>query len=286
MRLLRPTKLAWLALFLGLSLLLNVALVLLIVQLRNQQPALIAQHRANDRPADPADALKKAAESARVQTNGLPPGYAVVLRGHPGSISAICFAPDCTRLALTTNRGYITVWNLSSAAIDWETEIPDGDRGYGLLNVLAFSPSGDQLAYAVAVPVADGSPVRTSFTVHIRDLQTGRARTLRDDRATLDLVGCMSLAFSPDGQNVAVGCLNRSSSMVDLPRFRRASSPVHRVTTILLTHFPLRCLPYLLFKSETDSPTPQVRSKNVPMTVCLSSRTLYRSLLLNLLPSL
>ncbi len=206
MPLLRPTKPAWLALFLGLSLLLNLALVLLLVLLRNQQPAQIAQHRADDQPADPADALKKAADLARVHTNGLPAGYSMILRGHPGSISAICFAPDSTRLALTTNRGYIAVWNLGSPAIDWETIIP-GDQGYGLLNPLAFSPAGDQLAYAVAVPVADGSRVRTSFTVHIRDLQTGREKTIRDDQAALGLGGCLSLAFSPDGQTVAVGCL-------------------------------------------------------------------------------
>ncbi len=205
MPLLRPTKPAWLVLFLGFSLLLNVALVLLVVLLRNQQPAPIAQHRGDDRPADPAEALKKAADSARFQTSGLPARYAMVLRGHPGSISAICFAPDCTRLALTTNRGYITVWNLSSAAIDWETEIRGLNQGRELLNALAFSPAGDQLAYAVDASPADSSRFGISFTVQIRDLQTGRERTLRDDQAILDLGGCMSLAFSPDGQTVAVG---------------------------------------------------------------------------------
>jgi hypothetical protein len=70
-----------------------------------------------------------------------------------------------------------------------------------MIDTLAFSPHGDQLAYAVR----EESTLRESFTLHVRDLRGARERTLREDAKTDELGGCSGLVFSPDGRIIAVG---------------------------------------------------------------------------------
>jgi WD40 repeat protein len=197
----RLTKTHWLFLLFGISCLLNVALVM-VISLRRERQTIVDQRRdAADPPVDASGGLIEAKGSARVVTAGLPVGFKMILRGHSGPIRALSFAPDQSRLGVTTEEGYITVWNLAARKVDWEIQIPGSGQGYGVIDALAFSPHGDQLTYAVR----EESTQRDSFAIHIRDLEMGREKTLRDDDKSRDLGGCMALSFSPDGRTLAVG---------------------------------------------------------------------------------
>jgi WD40 repeat protein len=198
----RLEKPRWLTLLLGLSLLLNVVLLMLIASRRNQQVIRDDRPGMDDRPGGASGASSNARGSDRVLTEGLPPGCRMILRGHPGSISTVCFAGDGSRLGVTTDRGYITVLGLSSRKAAWESDRLGRDDGYGLEDhLLARSRTGDRLAYVLR----GGSAIRESFTVQVRDLGAGRETTIQVDPTDLELRGCMGLAFSPDGRTVAAG---------------------------------------------------------------------------------
>jgi WD40 repeat protein len=199
---LRPRTARWVILLLGLSLLLNAGLVSLLV-LRRQRPqaplpAAEAGGRATDSIAPPG--RKKA--PSRVVTEGLPPGYKMIVRGLPGSISSICFAPDNSRLGVVTELGSLAVWNLDSQEIETEIALSGFAPESGPIRCLAFSPSSDRIAYVVNDERGD----QRSFGIHILELGSGRMKTLRDDQAAQGLLYCMSLAFSPDGRTIAAGC--------------------------------------------------------------------------------
>jgi WD40 repeat protein len=198
----RPKKTHWLALLLGGSLLLNVALLSLATLRRDRQARLIDRQSIDERPGDVAAGSRTTRVSARAVTEDLPPGYRMILRGHAGSITALAFSADHLRLGVTTDRGYLTVWNLTTKEVVWESHRLGRDDGYGLVNdLLALSKAGDQLVYAVS----EVDPIRDSFTVHIRDLEAERETTLRGDKSALELGRCVGLALSPDRRTVATG---------------------------------------------------------------------------------
>jgi WD40 repeat protein len=202
---LRPkSKLQCLALLLGLSLLLNVTFLILMVQRRGRQAIVGHRQPGADQSGATADEPRKARLSPRVVTDGLPQGYRMILRGHPGSIVAVSFSADRSKLGVITDCGYATVWNPDSGELLWETEIAGGDRGSGLVNSLAFSASGDQLAYAVG----QESIAPNSFVIHLVHLRTSGEKTVRDDQSFVTAGGYYCLAFSPDGRMIASGGRN------------------------------------------------------------------------------
>jgi WD40 repeat protein len=192
----------WLILVLGISLLGNAGLVSLLVLRRERpqssRPAAEAGGRVTDSVALPG--RKKAL--SRVVTEGLPPGYRMIIRGLPGSISSICFAPDNSRLGVVTSLGSLVVWNLHSKEIETEIALSGFAPESEPIRWLAFSPSSDGIAYVVNDERGD----QRSIGIHILELATGRMTTLRDDQAAQGLFRCMGLAFSPDGRTLAAGC--------------------------------------------------------------------------------
>jgi WD40 repeat protein len=194
----------WLAVLLGVSLLVNIVLLAIVVSRPDRRSTLIDSSRATVGTADMVVASTKKQGSDRAVTEGLPLGYRMILRGHPGSINGLCFSADHSRLAVVSNLAYLTVWNLDSQEIDWETHVPGSDQGYGIIRgPIAFSKTSDRLAYLVAGRAENG----LTFIVHVRDLAAGQENEFRDDRVAMKLRLGMGIAFSPDGQTIAVGCL-------------------------------------------------------------------------------
>jgi hypothetical protein len=202
----RSNAIRWLALAPGLSLLANVGLASWLAVQRQRRAAPAVVNPAGDRPAELVPAPVRKAASDRVVTEGLPPGYRMILRGHPGSVSAIAIAPDNARLAIATNTGHLAVWDLRSRDLAWEVVVPGWGPNSGPIGLLAFSPSGEQISWEV--DVAERSPGRNAFGIHIHNIRTGTGRTLRDDGSLRPLGDCRGLAFAPDGGTIALGFRN------------------------------------------------------------------------------
>lgn len=100
----------------------------------------------------------------------------------PQSIHTLALTPDgATLVALTTNNGIVSVWDVAKGVQRYTVERPrEGEGFYGL----AVSPDGKRFATAGVV----------------RDVATGNlVRTLRPDHQTT----VNGVAFAPDGQTVA-----------------------------------------------------------------------------------
>jgi WD40 repeat protein len=193
----------WLALVLGLSLLLNIALIVLVVRPHAQTLTIKDRVGGENQPEKVPSSAKSSDSSTRIVTDRLPPGYRAILRGHPGSISALCFSADRTRMALATDSGYLAVWKMNSWEVEWQADTSGSDNGHVLLtNALAFSNRNDQFAYATAETSASGH----LFAVRLRRLAERQERVLQDKKVFEELGNFAGLTFSPDGQTLAVGC--------------------------------------------------------------------------------
>jgi hypothetical protein len=191
----RPTKPLWLSL-LGFSLLLNLALLTIVARRGDRQLDLMNRARVSEGGEDVDRARRKPDVTARIMTEGLPPGYRNILRGHPGSIASLRFSADHSRLCIMADGGSLTVWNLRSRKVEWEPPIPASAAGYlPILRTLSFSPGGDRLAYTVA----ERSSTPDLFTVLTRDLATGHENMWRYDQITTELGSSFAVETLPMG---------------------------------------------------------------------------------------
>jgi WD40 repeat protein len=213
----RPTTTVLLAVIGALSLLLNITLLWLLTMRSDSPPIASDREQRGDRPIIASEASRKVGGSARVETEGLPPGCMMLLRGHRGSISTMTFSTDKSRLVIMTEpyhseskfiksyedeQNRITLWNLNSRAIEWESQIPETKQSDTLaLLPLALSTTGDRFVHAVM----ERESATPGYSIHIHDLPTGHEMRLRDDRAVKGRKTCISLAFSPDGKTIAAG---------------------------------------------------------------------------------
>jgi WD40 repeat protein/V8-like Glu-specific endopeptidase len=100
------------------------------------------------------------ATTASGTASGTGTGQAV-LRGHGGTLNAVAFSPDGTRLATTANDGTARIWSVATATANAAGLAVLRGHG-GALNAVAFSPDGTRLATSAS----DG-------TAQVWDLATG-----------------------------------------------------------------------------------------------------------------
>jgi WD40 repeat protein/serine/threonine protein kinase len=105
-------------------------------------------------------------------------------QAHDGRVTAVTLNPDGDRLASAAGDGTVKLWDAATGK-----EFRALPRQSGRVNSLAFSPNGKLLASAGQ----DG--------VKVWEVATGR------QAFSLDLVSAaLAVAFSPDGQQLAIGC--------------------------------------------------------------------------------
>jgi WD40 repeat protein len=120
----------------------------------------------------------------------------------PSTVRALALAPDGKRLAGGGDDGLVRLWDVSAGKLTPAAGAPLKGHTDWLL-CLAFSPDGKSLASGGY----DG-------TVRVWDLAAGKAlavpaRAPAPAKApAADLPAVTSLAFSPDGKSLAVGCGN------------------------------------------------------------------------------
>lgn len=125
----------------------------------------------------------------------------------PEPVEAL-LSPDGTRVAIEDGRGRTTDDDANPAADIAVVDLTTGrSRTYPVpanatLRVLAWSPDGRRLAYAVAPPSTDDTPLRPSANPYLElellDLDTGAVTRVPGQRGT------RAVAFAPDGRRLAV----------------------------------------------------------------------------------
>jgi WD40 repeat protein/serine/threonine protein kinase len=118
------------------------------------------------------------------------------LRGHTDSILAVAFHPKMALLASAGSDG-VKIWDLTTGQEKPSLRVPTE----GIINCVAFSPDGRQLATNNA-----------DFTIRLWDLNTGQqTQTLRGHTYPV-----RSLAFSPDGRQLASASRDKTVKIWDL----------------------------------------------------------------------
>jgi hypothetical protein len=113
-----------------------------------------------------------------------------VFERHEGTVHTVCFSPDATRVA-STSEGCILVWDVQTGGLLWDIAVWENGAYY---KDLQFSPTH---ASTLASVCQDTSTVTLWNT---------------DTRAKIsDFGGCHYCRFSPDGSTIATGGSNASA---------------------------------------------------------------------------
>jgi WD40 repeat protein len=197
----------WLAIALGSSLVLNVALFAFCARLLRRPMELSARSPSTKKLEPTATRPVQEQPQSRGVTERLPKGIRAVLRGHRGRISAVTYTPDGSTLIVATDVGVLSLWDRRAGIFSLKAE--HGPEILGLagdrfdLRALAIAPDCRSLAYLC------DSDSRARAPIRIFDIVSTRTRVigfdLPDDGqdALHGLFSC--LAFSPDGKTLAAG---------------------------------------------------------------------------------
>ena len=125
------------------------------------------------------------------------------LRGIRGSVNSVSFSPDGTRIVVASGYfdkppgggGRVTIWELATERTLFEESVP-------YLSALAVRFSQDNRLIAAGFGIPGSDYVRGRFMVW--QVDTG-SRVLDQETS---VGGVSSLAFSPDGQSLVLGCKN------------------------------------------------------------------------------
>jgi WD40 repeat protein len=140
-----------------------------------------------------------------------------VLRSHEGSVRAVTFGPDGTRLATASADGTARVWDLASG-----TELHTLRHQSEVAGV-AFSPDGTRLATASA-----------DSTARVWDLASGtELHILRHPGA-----GVWGVAFSPNGRRLATASAEGRARVWDLASGTELHTFWHRGTVLGVVFSP------------------------------------------------
>ena len=126
------------------------------------------------------------------------------LEGHGYVIHSLVFDHRALRLAVASSDGKVRVWDLTTGSLIQALEGFKIDIGFASTGLVTLSPDGRFVAFVTG----------TGDRVVVRDVATAEAvgRPLRAP----DYV--VSVAFSPDGEQIAMGCWDRTLIVHPSPR--------------------------------------------------------------------
>jgi WD40 repeat protein len=125
------------------------------------------------------------------------------LAGHSAAVSAIAFSPDGQTLAGVDRDGTLVLWDAQTGEV--KRSLKNERESF---SAVAFSPDGQTLVTGSRIREAPYGMEKAGM-VTLRDSQTGEIKRKFSVGPTLGAFrrsgGVFSVAFSPDGKNVAAG---------------------------------------------------------------------------------
>jgi len=125
-----------------------------------------------------------------------------VLQGREANICDLAFSPDGRQLAAAGASGAVRLWDLATRQSTGELPGPTGQESR-----VAYSGDGRLIAW-----VTTDDSVRVSET-----------RTLRELATLYNGSTVYTVAFSPDGTRLAVGCKDNTIRLWDLTSYRQVA---------------------------------------------------------------